>query len=116
QREDPRPQRRDHPLGRRAPHAAALMARLGVIGAGNIGGAIAANLLADGHERAVHDVDATRTAPLAEKGAAVCASPAAVGERSEITFTSLPTPAIMQATAGAWGGGAARGAILVGVR
>ena len=89
------------------------MARLGVIGAGNIGGAIAANLLADGHEVAVHDVDATRTGALAEKGATVCGSPAAVGERSEITFTSLPTPAIMQATAKAWSDGAARDAILV---
>jgi 3-hydroxyisobutyrate dehydrogenase-like beta-hydroxyacid dehydrogenase len=89
------------------------MARLGVIGAGNIGGAIAANLLADGHEVAVHDLDAARTAPLAEAGATVCASPAAVGERSDITFTSLPTPAIMQQTADAWAQGAARDAVLV---
>jgi 3-hydroxyisobutyrate dehydrogenase-like beta-hydroxyacid dehydrogenase len=89
------------------------MARLGVIGAGNIGGAIAANLLADGHQVAVHDVDASRTAPLARTGAAVCTSPAAVGEQSDITFTSLPTPAIMQATADAWAKGAARDAVLV---
>ena len=89
------------------------MARLGVIGAGNIGGAIAANLLADGHELAVHDVAAARTAPLAQAGAVVCVSAAAVGERSEITFTSLPTPAIMQATAEAWAKGAARDAVLV---
>jgi len=89
------------------------MARLGVIGAGNIGGAIAVNLLADGHELAVHDVEAARTAPLAQAGATVCASAAAVGERSEITFTSLPTPAIMQATAEAWAKGAARDAVLV---
>ncbi len=43
----------------------------------------------------------------------MCASAAAVGERSEITFTSLPTPAIMQATAEAWAKGAARDAVLV---
>jgi len=38
--------------------------RLGVIGTGNIGGAIAANLLADGHAVAVHDVDPARCAAL----------------------------------------------------
>src|SRR2546422_473876 len=39
--------------------------RLGVIGAGNIGGAVAANLLADGHAVAVHDTDPARSAALA---------------------------------------------------
>ena len=31
---------------------------IGVIGLGNIGGAIAANLVADGNDVVVHDVDA----------------------------------------------------------
>jgi 3-hydroxyisobutyrate dehydrogenase-like beta-hydroxyacid dehydrogenase len=34
--------------------------RVGVIGLGNIGGAIAANLLADGHETVFFDRDPTR--------------------------------------------------------
>src|SRR5438094_636131 len=42
--------------------------RLGVIGAGNIGGAVAANLLADGHAVAVHDTDPARSAALVRAG------------------------------------------------
>src|SRR5206468_11649032 len=87
--------------------------RLGVIGAGNIGGAIAANLLADGYAVAVHDLDPARSAALVRAGAARADTPAAVAERSEITFTSLPSPAVMEAVAQAWLAGAARDAVLV---
>src|SRR2546422_7339031 len=87
--------------------------RLGVIGAGNIGGAVAANLLADGHGVAVHDTDPARTAALVRAGAVRADTPAAVAERSEITFTSLPSPAVMEAVAQAWLAGAARDAVLV---
>ena len=87
--------------------------RLGVIGTGNIGGAIAANLLADGHAVVVHDLDPARCRPLEKAGATLADSPAAVAERSEITLTSLPSPAVMDAVAQAWLGGAARDAVLV---
>jgi len=87
--------------------------RLGVIGAGNIGGAIAANLLADGHAVVIHDVDAARCRPLVTAGATFADSPAGVAERSEITFTSLPSPAVMETVAHAWLAGAARDAVLV---
>jgi 3-hydroxyisobutyrate dehydrogenase-like beta-hydroxyacid dehydrogenase len=87
--------------------------RVGVIGTGNIGGHIAANLLADGHELAVHDVDAARTAALARKGARVAADAAGVGAHAEITFTSLPTPAVMHAVVDAWASAAAPGSVLV---
>jgi 3-hydroxyisobutyrate dehydrogenase len=87
--------------------------RIGVIGAGNIGGAIAANLIADGHAVTVHDADPARVRALVDAGAAAAASPAAVGERSEITFTSLPTPAIMAAVAEAWLDGSPADAVLV---
>src|SRR5262247_2437427 len=87
--------------------------RLGVIGAGNIGGAIAANLLADGHAVVVHDVDADRVRTLVQAGATRAESPGAVAAASEITFTSLPSPAAMDAVAQAWLGGAARDAVLV---
>ena len=40
------------------------MARVGVIGLGNIGGAVAANLVADGHEVAVADIDPARAAAV----------------------------------------------------
>src|SRR6266436_8651783 len=87
--------------------------RLGVIGAGNIGGAIAANLLADGYAVAVHDTDPARSAALVRAGAVRADTPAAVAERSEITFTSLPSPAVMEAVAHGWLSGAARDAVLV---
>jgi 3-hydroxyisobutyrate dehydrogenase-like beta-hydroxyacid dehydrogenase len=47
------------------------------------------------------------------EGATVAANPAAVAERSEITFTSLPSPAAVEAVAHAWLSGASRDAILV---
>src|SRR5262245_54112226 len=87
--------------------------RIGVVGAGNIGGAIAANVVADGHAVTVHDVDAARVKPLVAAGATAVASPAEVAARSEITFTSLPTPAIMASVADAWLGGAAPDGVLV---
>jgi 3-hydroxyisobutyrate dehydrogenase-like beta-hydroxyacid dehydrogenase len=87
--------------------------RLGVIGLGNIGGAIAANLASDGHALTVHDRDPARVRPLVRAGAAVGESPAAVAERSEITFMSLPSPAAVESVAHAWLTGAARDAVLV---
>src|SRR2546427_9118510 len=87
--------------------------RLGVIGAGNIGGAIAANLLADGYAVAVHDTDPARAAALVRAGAVRADTPAAVAERSEITVTSLPSPAVMETVAQSWLAGGARDAVLV---
>src|SRR5438128_11951266 len=87
--------------------------RLGVIGAGNIGGAIAANLLADGHAVVVHDTDRARVDALVRIGAARADTTAAVAARSEITFTSLPGPAIMEAVAEAWLSEAPRESVLV---
>jgi len=87
--------------------------RLGVIGAGNIGGAIAANLLADGHVVAVHDIEASRCRRLVESGARAVGSPADVAAASEVTFTSLPSPVVMEAVAQAWLAGAPRDTVLV---
>ncbi len=87
--------------------------RVGVIGTGNIGGAIAANLVADGHHVSVYDTVADRLKPLVGVGARAAHSPAEVGQRSEITFTSLPTPAVMDAVTTAWLSGAAPDAVLV---
>jgi 3-hydroxyisobutyrate dehydrogenase-like beta-hydroxyacid dehydrogenase len=89
------------------------MASIGVIGLGNIGGAIAANLIADSHTVTVFDSDGGRQAALTKAGARGAADAAAVGRASEITFTSLPTPAVFEAVATQWLDGAARDAILV---
>ena len=87
--------------------------RIGVIGLGNIGGAIAANLLADGHEVVVHDADAERARPLVAAGARAVDGPAEVAGAAEITLASLPSPDAVRAVAGAWLRGAAPGSIFV---
>jgi 3-hydroxyisobutyrate dehydrogenase-like beta-hydroxyacid dehydrogenase len=84
---------------------------VGVIGLGNIGGAIAANLVADGNEVVVHDLDAA--AVQAVTGATAAADAAGVGRQADITLLSLPTPDVVAAVADAWAGAAAPGSILV---
>jgi 3-hydroxyisobutyrate dehydrogenase-like beta-hydroxyacid dehydrogenase len=86
------------------------MTRVGVIGVGNIGGAVAANLVADGHEVAVADADATRAAAVESARAG---SVAEVAAASEITITSLPTPGAVAEVAAAWAAAAAPEAILL---
>ncbi|HXJ34706.1 MAG TPA: NAD(P)-dependent oxidoreductase [Candidatus Eisenbacteria bacterium] len=86
--------------------------RVGVIGLGNIGGAIAANLAADGHHVSVFDTDSARTGAIVGVGGRAAHSPAEVAERSDVTFASLPTPEVVQAVAAQWLEGAAPGTIL----
>lgn len=76
--------------------------QLGFVGLGNIGGAIAANLAADGHALRVHDTDSARVQALVAAGATAAGSAAEVARGSEITFVSVPTPAIMEAVATEW--------------
>lgn len=87
--------------------------RLGFVGLGSIGGAIAANLAADGHELSVHDVDPARTAVAVAAGAHGAGSAAEVGASSEIAFLSLPTPSHMEAVALEWLEAAPPDAVLV---
>lgn len=76
--------------------------RLGFIGLGNIGGAIARNLVADGHELHVHDADPARLRAVVDAGARGAGSAAEVARASDTTFLSLPTPAIMERVAAEW--------------
>ncbi len=85
--------------------------RVGVIGLGNIGGHIAANLVADGHAVAVFDQDAGRARAI--DGARPAAGPDAVAREAELSFLSLPTPAVVRSVAEAWLCGAAPGSVLV---
>ena len=63
--------------------------------------AIAANLSADGHHVSVYDTDADALPPLVGLGARSARTrPPQVAERSEITFLSLPTPAVVEEVAG----------------
>lgn len=89
------------------------MARVGVVGLGNIGGAIAANVAADGHELIVTDLDAQRAAGI--DGATAVGSVEEVAKASDITITSLPTPAVVAAVAAEWANAAEPGSILLDI-
>jgi 3-hydroxyisobutyrate dehydrogenase-like beta-hydroxyacid dehydrogenase len=84
-------------------------ARLGLIGLGNIGGAIGANLLADGHQLTVCDVDQARVEALSALGAHPVDEPQAVAEQSDWTLLSLPSPAVMEEVTLRWLAGTRRG-------
>jgi 3-hydroxyisobutyrate dehydrogenase-like beta-hydroxyacid dehydrogenase len=86
---------------------------VGAIGLGNIGGAVAANLVADGHDVTVFDADPGRVQALVDAGASGAADAAAVGAASDITVTSLPTPDVVAAVAAEWASGAAPGSVLL---
>jgi 2-hydroxy-3-oxopropionate reductase len=63
--------------------------RLGFIGLGTMGRPMARHLMDGGHAMAVYARRAASARPLAAAGAAVCATPAAVAERSEVVFTMV---------------------------
>jgi 3-hydroxyisobutyrate dehydrogenase-like beta-hydroxyacid dehydrogenase len=83
----------------------------GVIGLGNIGKFIAANLVADGNEVVVYDVDTA--AAEAVTGATVAPDIASVARQADVTLLSLPTPDVVSEVAAAWAAAAAPGAVLV---
>ncbi len=87
--------------------------RIGFIGLGNIGAAVAANLLEDGHELCVHDLEPARVSALVERGARALPGASEIGACCEITFLSLPTPAVVVRVAEAWLGSALDDAVLV---
>jgi 3-hydroxyisobutyrate dehydrogenase-like beta-hydroxyacid dehydrogenase len=67
--------------------------RVGYIGTGVMGSAMAQCLIEAGHEVTVYDVRREATAGLVAAGAAWAGSPREVAARSEVVFTSLPGPA-----------------------
>lgn len=86
------------------------MSRVGVVGLGNIGGAIARNLVEDGHRVTVFDLDAERVAGV--PGATPAASVADVARAGEVTFTSLPDQDTVAQVATAWSTAAPAGSVL----
>jgi 2-hydroxy-3-oxopropionate reductase len=63
--------------------------QLGFIGLGTMGRPMARNLVAGGHAMAVFARRAESARPLIDLGAALCASPAAVAEQSDVIFTMV---------------------------
>ena len=66
--------------------------RIGYVGLGTMGGALARRLLRE-HTLTVFDLSPERCAEFAALGATVVGSPAEVGAASDIVLTCLPTSA-----------------------
>ena len=71
-----------------------MTAKLGFIGCGHMGGAMALRLAEAGYPLVVCDPKAARLAPLISKGAVAAATPRDVADRAEIVFACLPSQKI----------------------
>lgn len=69
----------------------------GLIGLGNLGGALAASLLREGFDVTVNDRNRALAAPLEEKGAAWAADAAALAGAVDAVITCLPSPEVSEA-------------------
>ena len=67
--------------------------KIGFIGLGNVGGKLANNLLRNGFNLTVRDLDRTAAQPLLDNGANWAETPAALVRASDLTITCLPSPA-----------------------
>jgi 3-hydroxyisobutyrate dehydrogenase len=89
--------------------------KVGFVGVGFMGRHMARNVLNGGHEMKVYDVNREAADEVLSLGAAWVNSPREAAEGSEITFTSLPTPQVVEQVASGEGGvlsGAGRGSAL----
>lgn len=87
-----------------------------LIGAGAMGGAIGARLVATGTALRVFDLNPARLEPLTELGATTCASAAEAATGARAVILSLNAPAIVRAAVFGPGGvaeGAAPGALII---
>lgn len=66
--------------------------RIGFIGTGFMGGAIAGHLQGAGHPLRVHDIDETAMRPFLDNGAKAGTSPRQIAETSDVVFSCLPGP------------------------
>ena len=87
--------------------------RLGFIGLGNMGGAIALRLLRAGYPLTVLDLDDEKMQALKKNGAAVAATPKEIAERSTIVLASLQPSDVEKVTCGENGIAAANNEKLV---
>ncbi len=71
--------------------------RVGVVGLGPMGGAMAGRLLAAGHQVRVYNRTAARTKPFVERGASEASTPAEAAANAEATITMLADDAATEA-------------------
>ncbi|MCY3828852.1 MAG: NAD(P)-dependent oxidoreductase, partial [Rhodospirillaceae bacterium] len=71
--------------------------KIGFIGLGNVGGKLAGSLLRNGFDLTVRDLDPAAVRPLADSGAKVGESPAAMAASCDVVITCLPSPAASRA-------------------
>jgi 3-hydroxyisobutyrate dehydrogenase-like beta-hydroxyacid dehydrogenase len=72
------------------------MAKIGFLGIGEMGTPMAGRLLQAGHDLVVWNRRVERTAPLAQAGAAVAASPAKAAAGRDFVITMLATPEALE--------------------
>jgi 3-hydroxyisobutyrate dehydrogenase-like beta-hydroxyacid dehydrogenase len=72
--------------------------KVGIIGVGIMGSAIARNLIAAGHQVQGFDIAETRRKELTAMGGSVAPSPAEIAASAEIIMTSLPSIAALDAS------------------
>jgi len=72
------------------------MAKIGFLGVGEMGTPMASRLLQAGHDVVVWNRSAERTAPLAQAGATVAASPAKAAAGRDLVITMLATPEALE--------------------
>jgi 2-hydroxy-3-oxopropionate reductase len=90
--------------------------KVGFVGLGIMGAAMAGNLLEAGHELVVHNRTRTKAEQLAQHGARVADSPREVAEASDVVITMLPGPPEVEEVVAGEGGlleGASRGSLIV---
>lgn len=90
--------------------------RVALIGAGAMGGAIGARLLATGNRLAVFDLDSAKVAALVAKGAVACTSAAGAAAQADFVIFSLNAARIVRLAAFGAGGvaeGARPGTVLI---
>ncbi len=89
--------------------------KVGFVGVGFMGRHMARNVLNGGHEMSVFDANREAADELLSLGATWANSPREAAEGCEVTFTSLPTPQVVEEVASGEGGilsGAGRGSAL----
>jgi 2-hydroxy-3-oxopropionate reductase len=90
--------------------------KVGFVGLGIMGAAMAANLLEAGHDLVVHNRTRTKAEQLKQYGASVADSPREVAESSDIIITMLPGPSEVEEVVTGEGGlleGAKEGSLIV---